>query len=366
MNLFIDESGNTGSVQYKDLRFNFSEQPFYVLAALFLDDKQQSNLEDFVKKLIVKYKIKTLELKAKNVYERNIKFYDELVDFLVKERIPIFIEVMDKQYFINTQLVDYVFLPYYSFPRLTDELIAFKRLVASKLRNILDEKVYENFFQTMDTNTTNSLELFYQTLINHLKAGSNGENEMFLKSVERTRDDYFEEKIKNPVNALKAFLPIPDLNTKGRPIFLLPNLNAFSNIVARAQSFKKDSFDIIHDEQKQFDIIFHDVLKQMKNNNVDSIIKGTLIEKKAKFEIKQNMKLTFKDSKLNLPLQIADLLAGAVMRFMIDFRNENDRATKYAAIIKKLDHAKLDPSLQMNYVLPVYDHMKVMELLRYV
>src|SRR5690606_30556304 len=133
--------------------------------------------------------------------------------------------------------------------------------------------------------TNDSLEKFYDYLIDYFD--NTNQNEIKI-NVEQTKIDYLEEKEESPEEALRKFFPLPDENPNKRLIHLLPNYNAFTNLIARAQKHvdglpKDMSFEIIHDEQKQFDIIFQSALEAMKNLNVNDIAQNTFILDSSNF-----------------------------------------------------------------------------------
>jgi len=261
---------------------------------------------------------------------------------------------MDKQFYINMHLVDNIFLPYYSI-QLNDKVISIKKELAKRLSNYLTMKIYDEFSLTIKAYTNSSLENFYEILENHFK---DIENDTYLKNVTKTKKDYYELKKINSELALKKFLPIPDENPKGRLIHLLPNYNAFTSLIARTQIHNSNflgsvDINIIHDEQKQFDIIFENALKLIKNTDTDDILKSTSIPGKAKYNISQNISLTFVDSKTEICVQVSDIISGFVMRYCIDRDKRNISKIKIVEpSIKKLSSPYFD-SVGINFVVPI-------------
>lgn len=355
MKLFIDESGNTGEVLSSSDNFNFSDQPFYVLSGLLLNTEEEQKLAQFVSTLKNKHRIHGGELKAKNLYKSKVGFFEEIVEYLLNNQHAFFIELMDKQFFLNMYLVDYFFLPYYSVP-INDGVIRMKKEIAKRLSNHLTQDIYECFTSTVKTYTNNSLEAFYVVLENHFKTIENG---VYVKHILKTKEDYFELKNENRQQALEKFLPLPDKNSKNRLIHLLPNYNAFTNLIARTQKYNSEDsglvdFDIIHDEQKQFDIIYESALELMKNVNTDEILTGTSVSDKAMFNINHNTNLTFVDSKTDLCVQVADLISGFVMRYCIDREKRNmTKIESFEPIIRKISYPYPGKSVGINFVVPV-------------
>jgi hypothetical protein len=366
-NLYIDESGNTGEILSKDSKFNFTDQPYYVLAGILLDENSQVALSAFINSQITKHRIQGNELKAKNLYDSKPAFISELVEYIVTNKIPFFIELMDKHFYLHVQLVDYFIVPYYSLP-INDENIFRKRFIASTLGQFLNQNIYQSFINAVKENTSESLENFYDILITYFEQA--GHNEIKI-NVEQTKIDYLERKAEDPDKALNEFFPIPDENPNKKLIHLLPNFNAFTNLVARTQKYVDDNstnkkIEIIHDEQKQFDIIFQSALEQMKNVETDKLVEKTHIKEKGRFNIDNNIKLNFKDSKTDILIQVSDLIAGVIMRFWVDFISKNEaKTTTYLPIIKKLNYPYDKTTVGINYVVPDFNHTEIITRIKH-
>ncbi|WP_456462796.1 DUF3800 domain-containing protein [Reichenbachiella sp.] len=360
MNLYIDESGNTGETLSKEDQFNFHEQPYYVLSGLLAGNEQEDDLKNHLEDLRTQYHIQGDELKAKNIYESKPKLISDLVDFLTANEFPFFIELMDKQFYLNIQLTEHFIIPSYSLP-FNDENNFKRRLISSNLGHYLDNSIYQGFISTIKNYTSLSLESFYDTLINHLNESGHPEISM---NVEQTKSDYYERK-QEYSEAFKEFLPIPDLNPKQRLIHLLPNYHAFTNLIGRTQKYKDDfqmdEFKILHDEQKQFDIIYQDALNIMKTVDNNQFIMDTEVRRKANFNIDNSIDLNFVDSKSNVLIQVSDLLAGFILRFWKNFNsNEDGISNMHIDIMKKLHYPIEGASLGINYVVPDQDYHKLM------
>lgn len=345
--LYIDESGNTGSTLYKNGKFNFFEQPYYVLASILLDDNLSNFLSTFIKTLKNKYRINMYELKANKLYDSNYKFINELVDYIMDQKIPIFIELMDKKYYIATNIFETAapsnILP---FEKLPEGYFIQARDIVSNLCNYFDDSVYE-FFTKMEY-TNEWLEQFYQFMVDKYKNDDN--MGQFCRIIEDTRKSYFEEKIKNPKEALDSYLMKPSYNSKGNPKFLLPNYQAFTDIIGRVNLFCEQNScqlkSIVHDNQEQYNTIFEEVFNEMKIKDLRGCFPD-FIEKKMNPYILKETNLSFDDSKNNISIQVADVLAGLINQWWQDFINENqDCNAKYYM------HTFYNLSSNINFVVP--------------
>lgn len=363
MKLYIDESGNTGETLVSEGGFNFQDQPYYVLAGIFVSDEIQADFQSTLSSLKTKYRIQGVEFKSKSIYEGKDRFVEELVDYLLDKSIPFFIEIMDKSFYLNIQLVDHFILPYSSLP-ITERNVETRRQLASSLGEYVNPEVHQRLIDTVKSNSNNSIEEFYDYLIDFF----NSLNLDHIKiHIQQTKQDYMDMKIDDPSKALESFLPIPDKNPKDRLIHLLPNYNAFTNLIGRGlklaiRKFQTSSFGIVHDEQKQFDVIFQRAFDSMKEMDSNSILDSTSLLDKVDFNMNPNIDLEFVDSKDNVFIQVSDVLAGVVMRFCLDFINGNqEKVRKYASIIRKLNFPYEDSNEGINYVVPELDRIRILD-----
>src|SRR5258708_7341225 len=180
MNLYVDESGNTGETLVKDGKFNFTEQPIYVLAAI-LPGEKEGVLKDFIDELLKKHKVQASELKSRNVYEKKPLFIVDLIDHLVSHRIPIFIELMDKLYYLSIQITSHFISPLF---QLNDSVVARNNHIASTLADHLNFDIYKSFIETCKEYSNESLEHFYCQLIGYFDSIDDYEYKGYVQLVE--------------------------------------------------------------------------------------------------------------------------------------------------------------------------------------
>jgi len=358
MKLYIDESGNTGEVLIKNGDFNFKKQPYYVLTGLLVSESKKSDFIDFIITKKTEYNIRSIELKAKNIYKKKSGFIIDLIDYITTNNIPVFIELMDKYYYLNIQIFEHLIVPFNSLPLTNDNIKRIKFLV-SNLTPFLSDDIYKQFIIACKEYNAIELEKLFHILINHLCVTNNSE---IKKNIELTIEDY---KIKKgeTSEAYKSYLPNPDKNPNNKLIHLLPNYHAFTNLIGRVEKhktdFKTNNFIIVHDEQKQFDIIYKTALCLMKEIDADSVFKNLIISQKGTFNINKDMELVFVDSKQELLIQTSDLISGFVMRFWKDFsENLTNSISKYFVAFKKLTYPVKGANMGINFVVPDIEHIK--------
>jgi hypothetical protein len=333
MNLFIDESGNTGEALANGATFNFEAQPYYVLTGIFIGDSILCEFSSFIDAQIKKHRIKSNELKALTLYSGKPRFIIELVDYIISYNIPVFIELMDKLFYLNTQLVEHVFLRYQS-----EELREVKNNLASNLTGRLDHDIYNKFIIACKSNSTEVLLSFYDTLIEYFTFTKDAE----LKNhIQYTKRDFLADFTKDGESVLKNYLPLPDENPHNKSIHFLTGFSAFTGILARAQKYSNDflsgQFNIIHDMEEHHGIIYQSAFESMKTLKTDELVSDIISLKFETYNINKANNLYFQDSQSNIYLQVADLISGFVMRFWKDYKNGvADKVNLYAATMNKL------------------------------
>jgi len=133
-NYYIDESGNSGDALNIGNNFDFCGQPVFSLACIGVDDT--AKLDGFISHLKSKYRIQGTELKSAKIYKNKPEAFVDIVDYLANEGIPIFIEVVDKKYFVSANLVNCHVMPPCFCPPETPE--------SQAARNHCADFIYEN------------------------------------------------------------------------------------------------------------------------------------------------------------------------------------------------------------------------------
>jgi len=358
MKLYIDESGNTGETLINNGKLNFVDQPYYALTGLLISDSIKSDLVSYIQTKKTEYRIQSPELKAKNIYKKQPGLIIDIVNYIICKSIPVFIELMDKHFYLNIQIIEHIIVPSYSLP-LTNDNMQYKNILASNITPYLSNDIYNQFVIACKEYSAVELEKLFQILLIHFSNTNNGE---LKKNIELTIEDYNEKKA-HSTDAYKSFLPIPDKNHRNRLIHLLPNYHAFTNLIGRVEKYRVDfktgDYEIVHDEQKQFDIIYKKALDIMKERDIDSVVANTIISERARFNINKDLKLEFVDSKQELMVQLSDLISGFVMRFWKDLSENNfENNSRFFSAFKKLTYPVNGATMGINFVVPDLEHMK--------
>jgi len=372
MKLYIDERVVIGQPVIDGVGLtNYKEQPFFALGGILIETEERENqLIDFVDRLKAKNKIQAPELKSKSIYERKPDFIIELFEELKRLDIPFFLEVMDKKYYLATQLINTLFLPSNRF-LMDKESILIRNGLADLFYRNLPEKFYVEFCELCFHPSRERFENLLSALCEYFKPLPTEVDEINYTSVKLTWDDYLDDYDNgNYPNAYLNYLPPPDLDKKGKIVSILPNTHAFSYLVARCERLRVDEglppFTIIHDEQKHFDEIIKSTLDLMKSTKTDELLKDSPVGAKAIFKIPDTAVLTFEDSKGMKIIQVADIITGFIMRAWNDFhRKEFGSLDRYKSILRSFIFDNVThKSHGINLLIPQTDYELLLEYLR--
>ena len=106
--VYIDESGHSGDIINTGANYDFRGQPYFALAGIGLSDDH--DWAERLSGLRKRHHIPDGELKAKSLTARP-KFSADVLSALVDEQAPLFVEVVDKRYFIGTHIISFQLMP---------------------------------------------------------------------------------------------------------------------------------------------------------------------------------------------------------------------------------------------------------------
>jgi hypothetical protein len=135
-------------------------------------------------------------------------------------------------------------------------------------------------------------------------------------------NEYCEARDEGQEGVFLKYLPSPDDNKYNKPVWMLPNLSAFTNIYARINLFQKGQLSnarLIHDEQFQFDSILE---KSKATAEALQHAAAEMFTPHSDFHFRESASLSFASSSTSTELQVADIVAGFCTRYVKDFFND--------------------------------------------
>lgn len=309
MRYFIDESGNSGDVIKSGKRLDFDGQPVFTLACVGVEDEEALSSE--LARLKSAYRVSPDELKSVSLAKRP-EMMLELIGYLERIGAPVMIEAVDKRYLICINIVNRQLLPAGGAMEADPRLQFMRRAFAERLSGVLPDATLELFLAACRTPNRDTVRASLLSLQSAVIGESELASAMSLAAGYRLAE--FDED--DDEDAHLDFLPIPDDKKSGKAVWMLPNLTCLTNIYARinlAHRGEVGGLQLVHDEQAQFDDILHQAKVQTDGLHELGVLPYTPF---ADYRFTQSGDLIFAVSHDNAGIQMADALAGFVMRYL--------------------------------------------------
>jgi hypothetical protein len=312
---YVDESGNSGDLVNAGAALDFGQQPVFVLAGIGVDDGEALATE--LGRLRTRHRIQSRELKFSK-FKNKPSFIADLIAYLRHCGCPIFVEVVDKYFFICATMVNHFVIPPVAgdFDRRID-VIRMKSEVAEYLHAAMPLAVTRAYIAACITPSVLLTRLAFEKLLGWLQ--SRIPDDPVAAFVHQFAADSFADFEKGAASRHpdpRAFLPVPDLSKAAKSYWILPNLSSFTNLYARINLFRRKDLHgvrIIHDEQLQYGHI----LDEGKRTSEEFAEQGlTWPLPHADYGFTQRACLTFATSHTSAGIQAADMIAGFVMRYV--------------------------------------------------
>ncbi|CNF90766.1 DUF3800 domain-containing protein [Yersinia enterocolitica] len=350
-NFYLDESGNTGDVANADEKFNFSSQPVFSLGCVGIPDNKEDDIFNFMEGLKLKHKIQGHEFKSKNIYYKKPELLVELFCFLKKNEFPVFVEIVDKRYFLIAHITNYIVLP--ALQTESEKSNFIRQSFAWSLYNNLPDSTLHLFIDSCESGTIQDTLKVISSIVEHYQNMVQDTTPIascLLHSVLMTKDD-INNALNENVNRHNTYIPSKDLLKNGSPSWMLPNLSSFCNVYARVNKSMRGKIanvKFIHDEQVQFDEIIKAAKVQIEKNNINAYTPA------SNYNFNEIANLSFESSTKKKGIQIADLVAGFCMRYIqntcIKKERQPDIYKECYSVLNSILNANKSPSI--NQVVP--------------
>jgi hypothetical protein len=327
---YIDESGNTGDAVRTGDKFDFGAQPMFTLACVGIIDL--ANLESELARLKTLHGVQSTELKSSSIRNKP-GFMRDLVTYLKRQRCPVFIEVVDKKFFICAHVVSTLFMPPVGEVAFSPQAHFLRNVFAEYLREHISNVVLRSIIDACDHPSPDAIDRMFTELAHWLNQRDDDIARGALRFIDDTWSDF---KQLAPDEDYMRFLPIPDEGKQGQTYWMLPNLSSFANIYARIDLYCGGNISdvtLVHDEQLQFDAILTNTKNAAENLSSHECMTNVA---SADFRFRQKAKLRFEKSSKSAGIQIADCLAGFAMRYVLDTQGSKSSDHAMAATFRYL------------------------------
>jgi hypothetical protein len=304
---FLDESGHGGDLaSARDL--DFAGQPVFALACVGAPDP--AALAGELDRLRKAHRCGTGELKS--TMARLPEFAIDLADYLSRNNCPIFIELVDKRFFIATHIVNHLLCG-----GLGVEAVPMpaRNAVAEFLTDEPADPVLLDYLALCRDPCIDGIRALLDRLWAWLDASDEDEARVAQFLTMGARD-----RARLPAADAATFLPIHDLTAAGRKVWMLPNLQSLTNIYARINQSHRSGLDgvtLIHDVQLQYDEVLGGAKVQMEQlADIGAVMPLPF----ADYRLAGRAAMRFSTASDDPGLQAADILAGCAMRFAREAR----------------------------------------------
>ncbi|ENB2053054.1 DUF3800 domain-containing protein [Vibrio fluvialis] len=365
---YLDESGNTGDLIKSDFSLQFGGQPLFSLACIGVDNEKV--IADKLSELKLKYGIEN-ELKSSEIYALKPELYLELAKYLVRNRVPILVELVDKKFCIITNLISSLIIPHYREIDETDGRNQYARNhLADYMWHELPVKYLELFNEVCLQRQSSKVIEFLNQLKDFFDDSScnmlerSEVSRLLVTSIDEFQcccHKYGED------SAVEHYLPLPDIlnkskrKSKAKKVNILPHVHSFFNIIGRLNKYHLgdiESVTLVHDEQREFDAI----LEKSKEYIVKCRIpKNSPPTPNSDLDIHSDFELKFIKSDLSSGVQVADLIAGFYVRFINEVFYERKQIDSVYVNIFNILVSYQNPlsPLGVNFVLPNHKQQNI-------
>lgn len=304
---FLDESGHSGDAADVGEAFDFGNQPIFALACIGVAD--EAELGEALQRLRLKHRFQGAELKARSLKGKLPAFALDLLEILAERGCPIFVEVTDKRFFLCVHIVDRLLGADGSGVQAD---ATSRNAMAEYIRNGAPDAVLRAYADACTAPSPKAVQFAIAALAGWLEPQTTDEMGRLLQQVTRLAAKRAAALEIDPLE----FLPLFDTGPHGKPVWMLPNLQCFTNIYARLnQSLDcdMDEVELVHDEQRQYGPILCDAKALMETMGDQAPLMPF-----ADYRLRGMARLRFTTSSEEPCIQAADILAGFVMRYVKD------------------------------------------------
>ncbi len=311
---FLDESGHGGDLaSAKSL--DFAGQPFFALACVGAADTTLLAAE--LDRLRASYACGAGELKSSKLRKKLAPIARDLIAFLAQQRWPLFVELVDKRFFIAAHIVNRLLCGPYGFD---DVDMASRNMIAEFLSDENSDEVLLAYINACEMPSVTSVAAVIDLLWDWLDR-----SDAEIARTAQVLTMFARDRLQKLEAKAEEFLPIADEAATGKKVWMLPNLQCLANIYARLNQSRPVSLDgaqLVHDEQMQYAKVLEDSKSFMEKLAAEAAVP---IVPFADYRLRGCGDLVFATGKIEPCLQAADILAGCAMRFARDGQGREGR-----------------------------------------
>lgn len=349
---YLDESGNTGDLSRTGYDLDFGGQPVFSLAAVGL--LSEAELTIHLEALRAKHKVQSSELKLSKILKRKPEFALDAMKLIADQRLPFFVEVVDKKYQLAVSITNGFVCPPYFDAEESQKSVWLKNIFADYIWHRAPNEVLFGFVQCMDNPSNEKTRAFFSVLEDCFSAHKHEVAQGIVEMLQHSKDDFRLMVEDEAEEAFRRFLPLPDAGKRGQEVWMLPNFSSFANIYARVNLYRGGALEgcrLVHDEQAHFDEIVAVAKAQAEAFKAKE---SGFKPPHSDYNFKQIATLLFQASSDSPGIQLSDLVAGLAMRWYLSYlHGEADSSVLNEAVAVLLRCSDPSRGTGINLVAPL-------------
>lgn len=355
-----------------------ADQPIFTLAAIHIPVQKEADLKHKVHQLKNKHRVQLEFLKTTGLWSKKDPFSYDLLKYLNRINAAFFIEVVDKKHYVVRNLVLF-FLLYskllndhnfkkYCFFNLKIHPHKLMMKIEDKLNAISTSELLIAYSECVKYPNYENLKNTFTILHRDICDLGNDRIDKIIVNIFFKAKDEFEKNKCNP-EKFNDFVPPFDASKRNsdNKFAFVCNLTSFSNIYGRLNAYISDeneNIDIIHDKQDQFDNLLNEysnIIRESKSDIQDVLPSYSPLD----YLSEREFSLVFSNDKEHTELQIADLIAGYMMRIVKTLSSNSEISSQQRKIARLfLNQNKKNKVLGVNFVAPTKLIRKINKLKR--
>lgn len=355
---FIDESGHTGDLLTGINDMSFAGQPDFVLAGVGCTDREA--LASILDRMVSKHRIQATEVKSKTLQSKPW-FALDLLRHVIDAGFPVFVEGVNKRFYIAVAIVNCMVMPPTAgtFGAEGDQFV--RNAFAAFLSAHLPDALLQGFLSACGSESVDAVRDCMVALRDWAAGHEPDDNSDrpvvsgLAESLTESIDDLDRATDGDP-EKVRVFLPVPDTGKGGTTYWLLPNFSSLTNLYARINRYHGKAvagLTLVHDEQAQYDDIFR---AAKAGTEVVGGVEPVAVA--SDYVFTEAATLVFGKSKETPGLMVADVIAGQVRRFLLDFqagKDIQDDTWTFMAALWTEDWARPGPGINLVVADPVFE-----------
>ncbi|WP_049447439.1 DUF3800 domain-containing protein [Stenotrophomonas maltophilia] len=318
--IYIDESGHTGDLSRMGDDFTFRGQPHFVLAAV--GPISPSLAEELLIEIREKHGLHQLkEFKSKKLGNRPAIARD-LIIALRNRRIPIFVEAIDKRFYLIRYVMSCIVVPPPKNSLLDEHDWAMRNMLMDYLYKHLPPSVIQAFVSACNQDSQGGVRSALDELLRWARESVPDD---FVNAViahtEYVIEELEEGSAEDPL-AYREFLPVPERGKQRAVFWMLPHYSAFKNLYARINEHSEEELAkirLVHDAQTQYD----ELLRRAKSAIERGDMSRSNYHQTSGRAFKERAELEYLRSDETAGLMIADVVGGHIRRELLRHVQDN-------------------------------------------